>query len=1181
MFRGSGVYDDYFGAAVASIEERIYLSDIVVRATLASSASDLLTFNAVEYLKGTGPTQFTVSADTANRNAQWDGNEAVLFLSNPDSSGSSGTRSVNATFEFTDTTTFPQYRSHSGTRYTGTLTDGFTIDGANPVWLPSDSTSQAGRRSGTGRQYIESSMSISGTALPTVSLAELRAKIAWVEGGDGIEGYDLCVRWGLDTIRTLRDWEVFHEEPFPQGHFVKKWVSGEAAPRFLSTTQNHIWRMPAYGDHWVAGDDAAFFAAVTVDEDTDPSNGYARGFVTVRPLIAGSYSIVTHMRDYRYNPCNFFSLGVRYTVNVTAPAGTVHEAFFDPAGATAVGFDSGGGELTPATFTADGVASTVQALKYENGEVVLELNPFNALIGLHLLFIELDGSIGLSLAASSATADATAGTLTWSVAEAPWEAGDQLMLRITSTAPPAVEITGLVSEMEESESDGFTVSVSDLVSTADYTISVTTDSANTGFDSDCSDSQEDVVVTSGNTSHSTTLTLHGCASPGGTVTAELLTGGAPVVRATQTVTVKPPLLSGLTLSGVDIGTFAPASRNYVASVANRVEETTVTATASDDGATYEVKLGGVLDEDGVIPLAVGENVITVEVTAEDGNTSQTYTVTVTRSEPLTAAFEAAPESHNGTDAFTFRIAFSEAVAIGFANFRRHALDVTEGSVTGASRVDRRSDLWKITVEPDSLAGVSIVLPITEDCAAQGAICTRAGDPLSSRVELAVPGENVAVAGSLTISGTLQVGEALTVDTSGVSDGNGLDGATFSYQWIRSDAGTDTDIAGATGAGYTLAPADNGKTIKVRVSFTDDAGYAESLTGATTDAVSRKPNSAATGSPTISGTLQVEGTLTVDTSGISDGNGLNGATFSYQWIRSDAGTDTDIAGATGSTYTLVPADEGKTIKVRVSFTDDAGHAESRTGVTTETVGPKPNSEATGDPTISGTLQVEATLTVGTSGISDADGLDSATFSYQWIRSDAGTDTDIAGATVATYTLVPADEGKTIKVRVSFTDDAGHAESRTGATTDAVRPADLSNDSSTTGEVTVGVMVKGYIDEGLDVDWFRISLLASETYQFDMRGSWGGAWVLQDGEVVWAAPGTLHDPKLLGIFGGDSVLVPGSDAEVSGNDRGDSVEGLNSRIASFSPPADGDYYIAAASESGWTGSYELTVTIVADE
>ncbi len=75
--------------------------------------------------------------------------------------------------------------------------------------------------------------------------------------------------------------------------------------------------------------------------------------------------------------------------------------------------------------------TTITALRYENGKVFLRLNPFHRLEGLYLCCIELDGSFGLVLSASSATA----GTLTWSVAEAPWEAGDQLMLRITSAAP--------------------------------------------------------------------------------------------------------------------------------------------------------------------------------------------------------------------------------------------------------------------------------------------------------------------------------------------------------------------------------------------------------------------------------------------------------------------------------------------------------------------------------------------------------------------------------------------------------------------------------------------------------------------------------------------------------------------------------------------------------------------------
>ncbi len=88
-------------------------------------------------------------------------------------------------------------------------------------------------------------------------------------------------------------------------------------------------------------------------------------------------------------------------------------------------------------------------------------------------------------------------------------------------------------------------------------------------------------------------------------------------------------------------------------------------------------------------------------------------------------------------------------------------------------------------------------------------------------------------GAPTISGTVQVGETLTADTSGIADADGLDNVTFSYQWLADNAA----IAGATGSTYTLADADEGKAIKVQVSFTDDAGNDETLTSAATDAVS--------------------------------------------------------------------------------------------------------------------------------------------------------------------------------------------------------------------------------------------------------------------------------------------------------------------------------------------------------
>ena len=106
-----------------------------------------------------------------------------------------------------------------------------------------------------------------------------------------------------------------------------------------------------------------------------------------------------------------------------------------------------------------------------------------------------------------------------------------------------------------------------------------------------------------------------------------------VTRAEAATPSTDAALSGLTLSGVDIGTFDPATTEYDADVGHDVDETTVTPATNDDRATYVIKLDGVADADGVIPLVAGSNVIAIEVTAEDGETAKTYTVTVTRAAP--------------------------------------------------------------------------------------------------------------------------------------------------------------------------------------------------------------------------------------------------------------------------------------------------------------------------------------------------------------------------------------------------------------------------------------------------------------------------------------------------------------------------------------------------------------------
>ena len=215
-----------------------------------------------------------------------------------------------------------------------------------------------------------------------------------------------------------------------------------------------------------------------------------------------------------------------------------------------------------------------------------------------------------------------------------------------------------------------------------------------------------------------------------------------------------------------------------------------------------------------------------------------------------------------------------------------------------------------------------------DDAGNDEVVTSAG---TGAVAAAPPPPNAPATGLPTIAGTAQVGETLTADATGISDGDGLGNAAFAYQWLADDA----EINGATASTYTLADADEGKAIKVSVSFTDDAENDEQITSAGTGAVAAAPpppNTPATGLPTISGTAQVGETLTADTTGITDDDGLDNATFAYQWLADDA----EINGATGSTYTLADADEGKAIKVRVSFTDDAENGEVVTSAATGTV-----------------------------------------------------------------------------------------------------------------------------------------------------------------------------------------------------------------------------------------------------
>lgn len=104
-----------------------------------------------------------------------------------------------------------------------------------------------------------------------------------------------------------------------------------------------------------------------------------------------------------------------------------------------------------------------------------------------------------------------------------------------------------------------------------------------------------------------------------------------VTRAAASTTAT---LSGLVIKNVTLSpTFSSGTSVYTSTVANSVTSYTVKATLSDSKA--QLKINGVIAtsaaETATLNLSTGANTITIEVTAQDGTTKKTYTVTVTRS----------------------------------------------------------------------------------------------------------------------------------------------------------------------------------------------------------------------------------------------------------------------------------------------------------------------------------------------------------------------------------------------------------------------------------------------------------------------------------------------------------------------------------------------------------------------
>ena len=321
-----------------------------------------------------------------------------------------------------------------------------------------------------------------------------------------------------------------------------------------------------------------------------------------------------------------------------------------------------------------------------------------------------------------------------------------------------------------------------------------------------------------------------------------------------------PTLKKLTISDGTLSTsFEANTVLYEAAVTAGTETVTISAETSDADASvaYDPAEDADATEDNhQVAVPAGQSLVSITVTSPDGDAQRRYRIFFTR--PPTVA-----------------------VSFGIASYT-----ATEGG-----------DAASVTVELSADPKRDVSIPLT---ASPGGGAT-AGD------------YTVAESVVFTAHGPL----SKTVDVAAVSDDDSEDGESVSLSFGTLPDGVSAQ--GITSATVTLA-----------------------------DVSPEAVNTAPTGLPTITGTPQVNETLTASMSGITDADGTESATFIYQWVSNNGTSDSDIDDADSSTYILAPSDEGNTIKVRVTFTDDGGTEETLVSAATTTVAAAP--EAT-TPTVS--------------------------------------------------------------------------------------------------------------------------------------------------------------------------------------------------------------------------------------
>ncbi len=380
-------------------------------------------------------------------------------------------------------------------------------------------------------------------------------------------------------------------------------------------------------------------------------------------------------------------------------------------------------------------------------------------------------------------------------------------------------------------------------------------------------------------------------------------------------------------------------------------------------------------------------------------------------------------------------------------------------------------------------------------------------------------------GAMTVTLATTSGGTLTASSGGGVTITGSGTASTALDGTLADINTFLDnVTNIQFTGASNAFGDNADAITVTINDNGNSGSGGGTDQlvATVNVDITAVNDAPTGLPTITGTVTEDQTLTADTSGIADNDGLG--TFTYQWLRDGIA----ITGATSSSYTLGDADVGSNISVQVSYTDGNGTREMVTSAQTADVA-NINDLPTGaiQPSVTVTEDVLSNLSLLTANLSDAD--------------------HPTGAGVMTVTLATSGGGQIDAAAVAGIAIAGNGASLISLTGTATDLNNYLNDSSNLRYVHA---VKDTF--GLAVDTIAITINDNEgsgdislgSVVVDITG-------VNDAPIATSKTAEVQHGQNISVAAVDGLLVGATDAErdqltvllIAGPDSGTLVVGAD--------------------------------------